>query len=482
MSTTCGRVGPLRAVRPMICGMVLVLTACGDDPTGAIAKVPTCEPGASSARLLPLAEATATRTAGGYPTELLVDPSAPRSDGVTFRRITDALDAARKARQGGSAIAGAGCRITIKVLPGTFVGTTASTSDSTRERLPLLIDVPDITLQGSYTMSLDSAGRPAGAAPASAGTTLTADPPLEVVGGTTQTGVSEPLVIVNAENGEGGNGVIIQGFVFRSGHAANDAAIAGKGILALRTEGLVVRDNSFEGHFTERIDLREGSAVVERNFSTGPGDTCDICIAGPGQFLVRSNKLEQGGIPGVLIVPATVLPVPSGIAQTVPPAAATVNVEVVDNEVRAHERTPVGTGLRVAAVGINAPNVAGTSVVTMRGNYVHDNRFGLIVEAGFPVAGSRLRGDVILETSDNRIVGSCQADLLVSLSRHTTGLGLANAPYLRDSHYMLTLGSDLPWSEAWYASVDGTGNTLEVNGAEVPAGRRTAYVGTRVCS
>lgn len=481
-----GTANGLRRLRPRMLslrlGTALAIAACGDDATGPVARVAVCEPGATSAREVPISALAGVQKSRGYATEITVDPSARPVDGVRYRRITDALAAVRQVRQSLSAGGGGACRITITVLPGTFVGTTASTSDSTLERLPLMLDVPNVTLQGSYAMALDSAGRPVGAAPAGAGTTLTANPPLTVVGGTTQTGVSEPLIIVNAEGGAGGNGVIIRGFVFRSGHSASDATVAGKGILAMRAVGLEVRDNSFEGNFTERVDLREGSAIVERNFSTRPGGTCDICLAGPGQFLVRANKLEQGGIPGVLVVPATLLPVPAGIAQTLLPEAATVNAEIVNNEISRHQRTPVGTAVRVAAVGINAPNVAGTTVMTVRDNYIHDNRFGMIVEAGFPVAGSRLRGDVIFASSGNRVTASCQASLLVSFSRHTTGLGLANAPYLRDSRFSLTLGGDVPWSEAWYASVDGMGNTLEVNGTPVTAGRKAQYVASRVCT
>jgi hypothetical protein len=293
--------------------------------------------------------------------------------------------------------------------------------------------------------------------------------------------VSEPLVIVNSEQGVGGHNVTIEGFIMRSGHDATSTTGGGKGVLALRATQLVLRGLSFEGNFTERVDLRAGSALVERNFSTGPGETCDICVAGPGQFVVRSNTLDQGGIPGVLVVPATQLPVPNGVSQYELPAEATVDVEIVSNEIRHHQRTPVGTAIRVATVGINAPNVVGTTVASVRDNWVHDNRFGFIIEAGFPVAGSALRGDAIITTRGNRFSASCQRDLLVSLSRHTTGLGLANAPYLRNSRYLLDLGVDVPWGAAWFANPDGLGNSLVVNGATIPNGRLTAYDASRTC-
>jgi hypothetical protein len=75
----------------------------------------------------------------------------------------------------------------------------------------------------------------------------------------------------------------------------------------------------------------------------------------------------------------------------------------------------------------------------------------------------------------NRIQQSCQAKLLVSLSRHTTALGLTNNPYLLNSTFRLSLHGDPSWDEAWYGHAAGFGNTLIVDGDTIPSGGRQFY-------
>lgn len=472
-----------RLVAALVSALALT-AACRSDDVTAAAGVPeerldACEPG----RVLPISIAPGERAAlearGGFVTSLRVNPAVARNDGVVFRRITDALAEARRIR---ASKPNASCRIVIRVPVGTFVGSTAGT-DTMLETLPLRLDMREVTLQGAYIIPVDSLERPSGPVASSGleGTTLTARPALTIVGGTTQTGVSEPLILVNSENGTGGDGTVIERLVLRSGHAATDTVVAGKGILSLRANNVIIRGNSFEGNFTERVDLRGGSATVSRNYSSGPGDTCDICLAGPGVFTVERNTLTQGGIPGVLIVPATLLPVPTGVNQFTPPGVSEVRVTVTGNDISGHQRVPVGTAVRIATVGINTPNVQGTSVVDVLNNALHENRFGFIIEAGFPVAGSLLRGDAIVSVYGNAFENQCRTDLYVSFARHTTGLGLANTPYLRNSSVSLTLGPEAPWSRAWFAHPPGFGNTLLVNRIEIANDRIAPYNPSKTC-
>lgn len=461
-----------------------IATACNaGDLTGdgvPDARLDVCEPGAATSVSIAPGERAALEARGGFVSTLRVDQQATHNDGVTFRRITDALAEARRLR---SAKPNGACRIVILVPAGTYVGSTAGT-DTLLEALPLRIDMRDVTLRGAYAIPTDSLDRALGpvAASASAASTIIARPALTIVGGTTQTGVSEPLILVNSENGVGGDGAIIERLVLRSGHAATDTVVAGKGVLALRANNVITRGNSFEGNFTERVDLRGGSATVLRNYSSGPGETCDICLAGPGVFTVDRNTLTQGGIPGVLIVPATLLPVPPGINQFVPPSVSEIQVLVTANDISGHQRVPVGTGVRIATVGINTPNVQGTSRVEVANNTLRNNRFGFIIEAGFPVAGTLLRGDAVVNVHNNAFLTSCQTDLYVSFARHTTGLGLANTPYLRNSTIALDLGPDAPWTRAWFSHPDGFANTLLVNKATIANDRVAPYNPTRTCS
>ena len=75
-------------------------------------------------------------------------------------------------------------------------------------------------------------------------------------------------------------------------------------------------------------------------------------------------------------------------------------------------------------------------------------------------------------TRGNSVRSSCQTDLRMSFSRHTTGLGLASAPYLKSSTYGLTLGPDFTWDAAWFANPIGQANTLTVNGQTIAKGTR----------
>ena len=132
-------------------------------------------------------------------------------------------------------------------------------------------------------------------------------------------------------------------------------------------------------------------------------------------------------------------------------------------------------------MGVGAPNVLGTSIVTMTNNLLSHNRFGIIVEAGFPVPGGSLRGDARITTSGNVFTANCQADFYASFARHATGLGLNANPYMKNATYAMTFGSDVPMSSVWYANPAGNGNTLTVNGATIPNGIVTAYDAAKVC-
>lgn len=403
---------------------------------------------------------------------------AESGDGVHFGRIGDAIAAARAVRVARGETESAACRITIAVRAGTYRGSTAASTDPSLERFPLLLDFPDVTLRGAFRMETDASARATGVGRTGEGSILLPTPAL-----VSAAQFSEPIVVVNGTpGGSTGNGVMIRGFVFQSGHVGAGTDFGGLAILSLRVSGLVIARNRFDAGFSESIDLRASSGAVGRNHLGGGAGTCDVCLAGPGTYRAEGNRLLAGGIPGILIVPATGLPLPAGIAPYVQPAASTVTADIVNNEVRDHLRKPVGAGLRVGAIGVGAPNVAGTSIVTARDNLLANNTFGVLVEAAFPVANTLRRGDVTLTLHGNVIAASCQNAMLVAFSRHTTVLGLSNAPYLLNSTYAISLGGDLAWDDVWYGHPAGFANLLTVDGNEIPNGARHAYDPNRTCT
>ncbi|MEJ7760848.1 MAG: hypothetical protein WKF55_14795 [Gemmatimonadaceae bacterium] len=480
----------------MLCSAIVTaaVVSCSEPvgPTGD--QLTVCHLSGTTGSLLEIysSELSTHRSHGDYVTRLVVDKQASAiPDSNRFTRIGDAIAAARTIRLARNEGALASCRITIAVGPGVFQGSTKESSDPAFERFPLVFDVPGITLQGSFKMQIDAGGRATGTGEAAEVTTLVASPGLAVERGTTgpQSHLIEPMIIVNAHpDGPKGHGIVIEGFVFQSGNGSADAVPAGKGVIALRAQDLVIQGNRFEGGFSEPIHLQAASGRVDKNYFSGRGGSCGICLDGPGDYQVSGNRLiGPGGIPGIIVLPMGFYRVPAIVEPLVLPATATVTATVINNEVRNHQQKPVGAGLRVGGVGPGAPDVIGSSRVTARDNTFVNNTFGVMVEAAFPVANTALRGDIDVTLQGNTISGSCQNNLLVSFARNSTGLGVASSAgfqssaYLRNSTYSLKLGGDLDWKDAWFAHPAGNGNTLLVDGQTMPNGSRVAYDAARNC-
>jgi hypothetical protein len=468
--------------------LVVLVAACSGDASGPTGpQVSVCHVAGSVGTVTDifLSELASHKSHGDYVTSLEVDPKNTSADSIHFSRITDALAVARDGRIARAELAQAACRITITVAPGSLPGSTAVSSDPAFERFPFVIDVPDITVKGALKMQLDAAGRATGLGEGGDATTFAPNPALVVPTGGSQAGSSEPIFIVNAHpTGSKGDGAVIEGFVFRSGRDSIVTVNGGQGVLSMRVRGLVVRGNKFENGFSESVDLRGSSAIVERNHFSGRANACDICISGSGNYTVRDNRLlGPGGLPGILSTPLTILPVPTVVEQLTLPATALITGVISNNEVRGHVSKTVGAGIRLGGIALGAQDIINVSQLVVTGNNLVGNTFGMIIDAAFPVAGSALRADIQANINGNTISGSCQNDLLISFTRHQSGLGLVSPypSYLRNSTYNLGLGSEFPLEKAWVANPPGFGNKLIVNEETMPNLTRTAYDATRVC-
>jgi len=465
-------------------------TACAEDsvvqPTGA--KVSVCHRQGAAAAITAvfISELAAHKSHGDYVTSLEVSKLNAGADSIHFRRITDALAVARAGRLARNELETAACRITIAVAAGTLDASGAQSSDPTVERLPLMIDVPDITLTGALKMQVDAGGRATGASSTGEVTTIRPNPALATIGvGVVTQRYGESIIFVNGHPvGSKGHGVEIEGFVLQSGQQPTDTVPSGQGITSLRVNRLVVRGVKLEGGFQSAISLQASNALVERNHFSGLGG-CDLCLAGPGDFIVRDNRLMgPGGLPGIFLSPVIVLPRPPEIEEYTLPATALVTAVITNNEVRGHLRSNSSVGIRIGAIGPGAPNVISSSKAVITSNTLIGNVFGMFFEAAFPVVGSALRGDIEVTTSGNTFSGSCQNDVAVSFTRHASGLGLPSQfpSYLRNSTYDFSFGSDIAWDKAWFSHPAGFGNTLVVNGQTMPNGTRHAYDASRSCT
>lgn len=420
---------------------------------------------------------------GDYIVSLYVDPEAAEAaDGIHFASISDALDAARAGRIARGERESAGCRITIDVPAGTYIGSFEPGTAAPKERFPLLVNVPDITLHGAFRMGMDRKGRATGTnLDGGPGTVLAPDRPIDFLP------LSEALILV-ADNPEGfrGNGAVIDGFVFQSGHAAGSDG--GIGILSLRVTGLVVQGDRFERGLTSATDLRATSGLVLNTYGEGLGLNCSHCLVGPGQLAAVGNRLVDGGLGGIYVGAAVAhLPFSLGandgaeVEPYVLPASAATDAVLLNNEIRGHRRLPVGFAVRVLGLGVASATVPQSSRVLLAGNEFTGNTFGLILDAGFPQAGTLRKADLDVTLRHNTISGSCQVNLLVAFTRHTGALGVTTNPYLQNSSFRLDLGGDLAWADAWYSHPDGNGNTLVVDGTTIVNGQQVAYDPAKSC-
>jgi hypothetical protein len=420
---------------------------------------------------------------GDYIASLYVDPDAEApSDGVHFASISDALDAARAGRIARGEREAAACRITIDIPAGTYMGSFEPGASASRERLPLLVNVPDITLRGAFRMGLDGTGRATGEHLGDGpGTVLVPDRPIVFLP------LSEALILV-ADNPAGfrGNGAIIEGFAFQSGHSAGSEG--GIGILALRVTGLVIQGDRFEHGLTSATDLRASSALLTNTYSEGLGLNCAHCLVGPGRFVASGNRIVDGALGGIYVGSAVAhLPFSLGanagaeVEPYVLPASASTDVVLINNQIMGHRRLPVGFAVRILGLGVSSAAVPQSTRVALEDNEFTGNTFGLILDAGFPQAGALRKGDLDVTLRHNTISGSCQVNLLVAFTRHTGALGVTTNPYLQNSTFRLDLGGDLAWADAWYSHPGGNGNTLVVDGATIANGQQVAYDPAKVC-
>ena len=464
--------------------LTVFLTACGENGTAPAGEtLSICHLSGTTGALMDIraSEMRDHLDHGDYVAGLTVRRgSALNGDGIHFARITDALASARAGRMLRGETTDAVCRITIAVAQGTYQGSANDTINAGLEQLPITIDVPRITLRGAFVMPTDNKGRPtgtAGAAASSAITSIMSVPGLvSIKTGNTLDKYAEPLIVVNAHPaGPRGDSAIIEGFILQSGNGP-DVLVGGNAVWAMRVKGLVVRDNQIEGGFSEPIEMRASEGRVERNLLIGKGGSCALCMFGPGDYKVVANR--QVGATGrlaVLFFPAIFAAVPPNVEQLTLPASALVTGEVTNNEFRNHQEVPFGIGVRVAAVGPGAPDVAGMARVLVQDNDLTDNRFGIVAEAGFLVANTGQRGSIDLTLKGNLLGGSCQTGLLVALNSQATAIATQTGLSTRNSSYTIALGDNIPWSDVWYSHPPGTGNTLMVNGQPVANGSRAAY-------
>ena len=314
--------------------------------------------------------------AAASPATIYVDCAAStRGNGSSKRpywRITDALDSARQLRREDPR------RIVIRVAPGICSGNFEAqpTGQTTRppELLPLVLNVPDLTLHGAGIMEY-AEGYPVAQRPGTA-TTLTVD--------SLRYDIFDNTVIYVGPTTDGGraDGTVVEGL------AIDDLFNSVHGIWATRTQRIKIRGNVVEHVNFVAINVTECSGSIVGNVLHD--GTPGLGVAGgsqssPSKLYVSGNSVtanyEGIGVFGnststarfeMGANPLEVLPEP--INPTASQVGNRIDVEIDGNDVSNNDH-----GLGFAILGAGHYPYSQTGYINAS---VHDNRF--IDNTGYP--------------------------------------------------------------------------------------------------
>lgn len=397
------------------------------------------------------------------------DGTAPRP----YRRISDALSAARDVSQNDP-----DTKISIHVAPGVYVGSGIDDSGDL-ERLPLIVDVPHLSLIGGTSLSADDAGLPTGALNPRRMSILTPDAGLAE---------DQALIIVTASH------CSVSRFVLDGGHPMS--AVAGFGIVVERSADFSIHTNVLTGGLSHGIDTSASSGTITGNFIAQVG--CGMSVgagseSSPAVVVVSDNRVVDNAQGGVLLSGGSqVAPLPE-----LPPSFETrdtLHAIVEGNDLSGHN---FGFGVRVFVIRRDPPDPAnqsaGNLVAVIRDNTLSDNSFGISIDAGCPyrtrdqmVDPRMYTGTLRLQLEGNTIAGNTLAPALISFTRFSAALNPSELdPALSPTSWKYLAGSlyDIHDAEGELADVwldhpatdpiDGRflGNTLRIDDNEVPEGR-----------
>ena len=423
------------------------------------------------------------------------NPNGDGSAASPYRRITDAVQRVRADRQSGLTE-----RITVHVAPGTYTGSYKAARvqrEPALEVLPIILNVPNLTLSGATKLAIDDSGLPTGAQPGTE-TVVTTD---ETVDSPQFT--ASLILIAPTTDGGRGDGIVLTGLILDAAATVN---LPQDGVPELQSVWL---DRSADFEIRGNIVMRAGDGIrsrlssgtvkgnllVENGFAgaylTGgnSADPADVrIIANRGFGNVRGGAMlgAWGNTialdPGANSLQLTLLVLSADPTSWPNTLTATVNEnDFSDNVV---------FGLRIAAFPPDAYYKLKPALTTsLRADIAHNlfnrNRnYGLVLDTAFPPpytdkGAVSARFDLVLQ--DNQLIGSGRAPAMFTFERVFVSLGsdsLKLFKYLSQSLYNLndpegeTLGFDYdnPFSDPH----DGTvlNNTLTVNGAVVSPGTK----------
>jgi hypothetical protein len=174
------------------------------------------------------------------------------------------------------------------------------------------------------------------------------------------------------------------------------------------------------------IDAQASSGYIKRSYVTGVG-ACGICVsagtsASPANVNVLNNRSVMNGAGGLLL---------QGTSFPLVEVSESLQAQVNNNDLSQNTTAPQGFGVRVIALAqtVPLPQVAGKATISLNGNRLTNNRYALVVDAGFPRRNAlpwpsatcldtrTFTGQLSVSLNDNVIGPSSVTPALVSFTR-----------------------------------------------------------------
>jgi len=380
------------------------------------------------------------------------------------------------------------------VAPGAYFGSKENpvlNQNPRYEALPILLNVPNLTLAGSTVLATDARGLPTGIVPGTE--TLLATEDFHNWNG------QSLILISRTTDGLVGDDVTVSGFHldFSNGHEFDDSAIRPD-----RVSGLVIRGNLIT-RAVAGIYATRTSGSIEGNLIVG-GNSGIVAKGGsrqhPSHYSITGNRRVGGRWSGLVIEA-------DGLAQEIDVGANKVELvplplsEVRDDPPFTTDATVIGndcsdnreTGLRCFLYAppnkpINPLVSSGTVIprlmVAASGNtFFRNGVYGVLVTANQSLRkiNHPLTGEFTGVFHDNALADNGHAAAMFTFSSVDVSLGTASLKdfkYLEQATYDITdLDGELTgfdYDNPNLDPFDGTvlNNTLIVNGAVIPQGRK----------
>jgi hypothetical protein len=390
-----------------------------------------------------------------------------------YRRITDAVLRARGDRQ--SAVIPLSETIVIHVAAGTYAGSFTN-SNKHVEMLPIVINVPNVVLQGATALAVDSSGLPIGVA--------NNGPESTIVSNDNPKDLSAALVTVtHTTDGGAGNGVTIRGFSF--------SGIKGlMGIIVDHVTNFAITGNYMYGSYSNiytraAIGSVTGNLLINANTAGFLGEGGTVLF--PSRVSIYGNEINNDGEIGVVGVdyPADLTlnlglsgltALPYNFGGSSPDLPSGMTLLVTDNDI---SQNKLGVRLFVAPFVPNANAVLGPGMPTLSAtiidnSIVKNHQYGLDVDGGdAPTGFAPYSGSVFVTLLANLFKGNeAQPALFTFYNFFDTIGGTLEQGFLQQATYdIVDLDGELTSFDYDNPTIDTTSgaplnNTLTVNGSQ----------------